>query len=420
MTGYAATDRARWVQEPAKRSTRGEFARDRARIVHSSALRRLGGKTQVVGPGTDDFARTRLTHSLEVAQVGRELAAALGCDSDVVEGACLAHDLGHPPFGHHGERVLAGLTSRVGGFEGNAQTLRLLTRLEPKVADPVTGRGAGLNLTRASLDAATKYPWASGEAPGGGAKFGVYADDADVFAWLRQGAPPAHRCLEAQVMDLADDVAYSVHDVEDAVVGGWLDPAVLRDAGRRRDVTEIARSWYLPEATDDELHEALAALRGSDFWVDAVDGSRRGQAALKDMTSRLIGRFCGAVEAVTRTSNPDGPLTRYAADLVVPAQTATEIGVLKAVAALFVMTADDRRRVYDRQAEVVTELVGALADRAPDALEPVYASDFAAAGDDDARLRTVVDQVASLTDVRALDWHDRLVGSSRAANSMPG
>ena len=418
MTTYDDADRARWVSEAVKSSARGDFARDRARIVHSSALRRLGGKTQVVGVGTDDFARTRLTHSLEVAQVGRELAAALGCDQDVVEGACLAHDLGHPPFGHNGERVLAGLTAHIGGFEGNAQTLRLLTRLEPKVADPVTGRGAGLNLTRASLDAATKYPWATGGAPDGSTKFGVYADDAEVFAWLREGAPQGRRCLEAQVMDLADDVAYSVHDVEDAVVGRWLDPAALRDPGRRRDVVAIARSWYLPDATDDELDDALAALRATDFWVDDTDGSRRGLAALKDMTSRLIGRFCGATEAATRERSGVS-VTRYAADLVVPAQTVAEIGVLKAVAALFVMTADDRRPLYDHQAEVVTHLVAALVAGAPDVLEPTYADDFDAATDDAARLRTVVDQVASLTDMRALDWHDRLVGSSRAARSMP-
>lgn len=408
-TAYGPRDHVRFAPEPPKRAARAHFARDRARVLHSSALRRLGAKTQVVGPGTDDFARTRLTHSLEVAQVGRELAASLGCDPDVVDTACLAHDLGHPPFGHNGERALAEVAAHIGGFEGNAQTLRLLTRLEPKVVDVRTGRPAGLNLTRASLDAATKYPWPRGGHPRGGEKFGVYAEDDEVFAWLRDGAPPGRRCVEAQVMDLSDDIAYSVHDVEDAVVSGRLRPAVLRDRAHVDRVADLTRRWYLPTAEHDELADALARLQAAPYWVGEFDGGRRGLAALKDMTSQLIGRFCAAAEHATREVAGPGRLTRYAADVTVPAATLAEIAVLKGVAAVYVMTAEDRQPAYERQRDVVHALVGTLLDRAPAALEPAYAADWNDAADDAARLRVVVDQVAALTDASAVAWHDRLV-----------
>ena len=190
--GYDGLATARRAAEPSKHagsSGRGPFTRDRARVLHSAALRRLAAKTQVVAVGSGDFPRTRLTHSLECAQIGRELGAALGCDPDLVDAACLAHDLGHPPFGHNGEAALAQLAAGCGGFEGNAQSLRLLTRLEAKAP------GAGLNLTRATLDATLKYPWLA-PADGAPGKYGAYADDAAIFGWIREGAPaggPASR-----------------------------------------------------------------------------------------------------------------------------------------------------------------------------------------------------------------------------------
>ncbi|MGL5816860.1 MAG: deoxyguanosinetriphosphate triphosphohydrolase, partial [Phycicoccus sp.] len=344
-------------------------------------------------------------HSLEVAQIGRELGAALGCSADVVDTACLAHDLGHPPFGHNGEATLDALMSDAGGFEGNAQTLRLLTRLEPKRFHD-GGRPAGLNLTRASLDAATKYPWRRGDAPWESTKFGVYDDDLDVFDWLRDGAPRHGRAFEADVMDWADDVAYSVHDVEDAIASGWLDPHRLRDTADTDAVLAVAVDVYQPGADAGELAAALDRLLASGLVPPTHDGTRESLAALKDMTSKLIGRFLGAVERATAERYGPGPLRRHAASLVVPPEARAETVVLKAVAAHFVMFAAERAEVYERQREVVAELVGAY-EADPTRLDPALRRDLEQAPDDAAARRVVVDQVASLTDVRALELHER-------------
>jgi dGTPase len=418
---YADADRERWVREDPvhKRADRDDFARDRARLLHSASLRRLSAKTQVVQPGDDDFVRNRLTHSLEVAQIGREFGAALGCNADVVDTACLAHDLGHPPFGHNGEQALDEIASGIGGFEGNAQTLRLLTRLEPKRFHP-DGRPAGLNLTRASLDAATKYPWtrrvdavtkgtspSSSPAPTPQGKFGVYADDLPVFEWYRAGRDHAARCIEADVMDWSDDVAYSVHDVEDAVASGRLDLRRLRDATDVDSVLAVAAGVYASDLGTDALGAALERVLASGAVPTAYEGTRGDRAALKDMTSRLIGRFVLAVERATRETHGDGALTRYAADLVVPPTTRAECAVLKAVAAHFVMNAEERVPVMADQRRVVADLVAAYRENPVGRLDPDLLEDWKAADSDAAALRVVVDQVASLTDVRALLLHRR-------------
>ncbi|WGX98976.1 deoxyguanosinetriphosphate triphosphohydrolase [Nocardioides sp. L-11A] len=400
---YDAHARERIVPEPPKRVEAPErlpFERDRARVVHAASFRRLAAKTQVVGPQSDDFVRNRLTHSLEVAQIARDLSRALGTHPDITETAALAHDLGHPPFGHNGERALAELAVGCGGFEGNAQTLRLLTRLEAKTP------GAGLNLTRATLDACTKYPWGRGEATDGNGKFGVYDDDRPAFDWLRAGAPSGGRCLEAQVMDLADDVAYSVHDVEDGTVAGKVDLTRLDPAA----VWDTVRAWYQPDASDAELDDVLDRLRVVGSWPRApYDGGRAGLAALKNLTSDLIGRFCGAVQQATFAA-AEGPFVRYAGDLVIPDATWAEITVLKGIAAHYVMEDADRVALQVRQRELLAALVDVLLDRGPDALDEMYAADWQAAGDDAARTRVVIDQVASLTDASAVAWHQRLLG----------
>ncbi|MER5768228.1 deoxyguanosinetriphosphate triphosphohydrolase [Streptomyces sp. NPDC001985] len=410
---------ARWAPEPDKRPGRTAFQRDRARVLHSSALRRLAGKTQVVTPGTrnqawDASPRTRLTHSLECAQVGRELGAALGCDPDLVEAACLSHDMGHPPFGHNGETALNDFAKDCGGFEGNAQSLRLLTRIEPKrFTRAANGEviSVGLNLTRAALDAATKYPWARGGHPTDptSVKFGVYEDDLPVFEWIREGAPGHRKCFEAQVMDWSDDVAYSVHDFEDGLHAGHIDPDLLLAEDERAEIWRVAIGRYVPADTDpEELSEALDRLVGQEWWPHHYDGSALAQARLKDAASQLIGRFCLAAEGATRHAYGTGPLTRYAAELVVPRAARNECAVLKAVADRYVMQRDEQAVLRADQRIVLTELAEAVTARAPDTLDPQFRALFDAASDDRARGRVIVDQLASLTDASARTLHAQL------------
>ncbi len=373
-------------------------------MLHSYAFRRLADKTQVVVPGEDDFPRTRLTHSLEVAQIGREIAVALGCDADVVDTAGLAHDIGHPPFGHNGEAALDAVAQECGGFEANAQTLRVLTRLESKVLHD-DGSPAGLNLTRATLDATCKYPWPR---HGGTGKFGVFDEDTDAFAWLRDGAPAERRCLEAQVMDWADDVAYSVHDVEDGVHAGWIRVAAL-DAAERQTLCEVAAGAYSPLPAE-ELAPVLDALLALPTLRDLgdYDGSYHAQAAAKRATSELTGRLAGAAVRATRDAHGGGPLHRYAADLVVPAQIVAECALLKAMAARFVMRRPGTPERQQRQRTLLTELVEAVHAGAPATLDRGLAPAWLAADADPARLRVVIDQVAQLTDSAAVARHGAL------------
>ncbi|HEY0247705.1 MAG TPA: deoxyguanosinetriphosphate triphosphohydrolase [Gryllotalpicola sp.] len=410
-SSYGPFDRERWFPEEHS-NRRSDFARDRARLFHSSALRRLAAKTQVLSPTVGlDFARTRLTHSLEVAQIGRELATNLGLNPDVVDTACLAHDLGHPPFGHNGELALSEWSADIGGFEGNAQTLRVITRLEPKVFGP-DRHPYGLNLTRASLDASCKYPWPIQHAvadPSGREKFGFYAEDTAVFEWLRDGAPERVRCIEAQVMDLSDDIAYSVHDFEDAVFNGYIDVAQLASPAAHDDIMTKVQAWVGTEFTRDELEAAYLRLTAMEPWIRSWDGSRLAQAQLKNLTSQLIGRFARTATTATRASYPRPSLARYAAQMIVPPEEGAEIGVMKGITAAFIMSNNERQPVYHRQRELLTGLADALLATGPAHLDPGFAEDWADAGTEAARKRVVVDQVASLTDQSAIAWFERLV-----------
>lgn len=409
---YPASDRARMVAEPTKAPGRSPFARDRARVLHSVGLRRLAAKTQVMVAGVSDFPRTRLTHTLEVAQIARELGDALGCDPDLVDVAGLTHDLGHPPFGHNGEDELDRIADGIGGFEGNAQTLRVLTRLEAKVLDPRTEQSVGLNLTRASLDASCKYPWPRKP---GMRKFGAYADDLEAFGWIREGAPGERTCLEEQVMDWSDDVAYSVHDAEDAIYAGLVTLDMLRSPVEQASLIRIAHARYAPLDDPAELEAAMERLIGLEEFPSEFTGTTRDLVALKRFTSALISRFCASAQVATQEKFGEGPLIRYDAELVVPSSVRAEVSVMKAVAVRYVMNREGADAVYARQREILAELVDALIADDGRSLESWIRHDWDAARTDAQRLRVIIDQVASLTDTTAVEWHRELTRSERRA-----
>ncbi|HQW28519.1 MAG TPA: dNTP triphosphohydrolase, partial [Verrucomicrobiales bacterium] len=235
---YEPFDWERIGGEPAKREGeyRSPFQVDRDRIIHTSAFRRLQNKTQVFFSGEYDFYRTRLTHSIEVAQIGRSLCNRLNqvspflrptycIDSDLVEAACLSHDIGHPPFGHTGERTLHRLMAPFGGFEGNAQTLRILATI-------LFGPDRGMNPTRALMDGVLKYKTLFGEVEQQKNHF-LYAEQAEILHFVTarepfpEGLTPGKvrngfRSIECLIMDWADDTAYSLNDIADGIYAGFL------------------------------------------------------------------------------------------------------------------------------------------------------------------------------------------------------
>ena len=414
---------------------RDSFDRDRARVLHSAALRRLADKTQVVGPGSGDTPRTRLTHSLEVAQIARGIGKTLGADPDLTELAGLSHDIGHPPYGHNGERALDEAAADCGGFEGNAQTLRILARLEPKVlgegGEGTAGAGTdaagragtagaapvsyGLNLTRASLDAACKYPWGPVDEHGNKrAKYSAYAEDVETLEWIREGAPEGRKCLEAQIMDWSDDVAYSVHDVEDGILSGRIDFGVLWDLVELAALAEKGARVF--GGTPEELLEAADRLRAMTLVSRAADfgGSMQDLAALKAMTSELVSRFVTAAVTGTRQQFGEGALGRYAADLVIPESVQAEVTLLKSVAVLYVMDETQHLANQQRQRERIFRVTDYLWRGGSGALDPMFSSWFDAAASDREARRVVIDQVASLTESRLERLDKRASGISAA------
>ncbi|AEG84322.1 deoxyguanosinetriphosphate triphosphohydrolase [Corynebacterium ulcerans] len=408
MYEYSLEDAARRCVEPGKKSQmlhhndeRGPFARDRARVLHSAALRRLADKTQVVGPRDGDTPRTRLTHSLEVAQIARGIGAGLGLNPDLCEMAGLTHDIGHPPYGHNGETALNEIATECGGFEGNAQTLRILTKLEPKILSP-QGESFGLNLTRASLDAACKYPRTKTNPDGSvNRKYGCYDEDREILDWIRYGHSDQTPPVEAQAMDFSDDIAYSVHDVEDGIVSGRVNLSVLWDFVELAELAEKgARAFGGDPAA---LIDAADRLRDLPVVAAAADfsGTLRGFTTLKSMTSELVGRYIGAVIEASRSGNTEKhPLGRGTGRIVIPADAMAEVTLLKTIAVLYVMDAPAHLSRQDRQRERIYRVFEYLTAGGCGALDPMFRTWWEQANTPAEQQRVIIDQIASMTESR--------------------
>ncbi len=426
----------RWIPDPPRSlgDKRDPFERDRARIIHSVAFRRLQGKTQIFASSTD-FLRTRVTHSIEVAQIGRALAKTHGVNDSLVEAACLGHDLGHPPFGHTGEEMLAELLTDVGGeieesgaslplpgvFEGNAQSFRLVTRLEQKSADYT-----GLDLCRATLLGLIKYPYRENA---GGAKF-LYSDDADAYEeWLFAGtdrrlltdktASPV-RTLPCQLMDWADDIAYSVHDLEDGIASEMLQPwrwgtdafvETIWDA-----VTKAPIRWPNGPPSRDQITPIIDDL--TKRLTDPLDEAETVPLdVVRDVTRHYIDKF--ATAATLERTGPGNSLFDY--ELRIDEQIRIENQVLKSITFEFVVDDAETRRLAFKGKEILRKLFGALYENATSnardrlLLFPRPMRDGLDTLDNSQAARAVCDYLACMTEGQALRLYSQLFEPSASA-----
>ena len=447
--GYLDHDVARLPDRHDPPDYRNPFARDYDRLVHTNAFRRLQGKTGVVAPGEADFFRTRLTHTIEVAQLSRRLGWKLGAHPDLVESAAIMHDFGHAPFGHVGEEELSATiddTARawgldpaaVGGYEGNAQTFRLVgARLYGSSDLP------GLNLTRATLDAAVKYPWERGEVSD--TKWCFYPTERGLAAWVREGVAAERRhtqSFEAQVMEWADDVSYAVHDLEDFYLAGSIPLALLTQSAEARERVAaqlVARRERRGKLADTPDHRDPSRYTGTELAATCealftepdgpfegfrslsgeFDGSAESRQALRLMRKRLINRLVHSVTA----ADPTAPTRRHHNDLAIPRDARLIDDVLRDLLWLFVIEHPRMATYQHGQRRVVRELFELHAatvhrGRADTSLFPRHlqadlrplleASDRA---DADAEvLRLVADHVGAMTDDTAARLHRRLTG----------
>ncbi|MGH2560806.1 MAG: deoxyguanosinetriphosphate triphosphohydrolase family protein [Thermomicrobiales bacterium] len=412
---------------------RSSGRRDRDRILYSSVFRRLGGITQVVSAIDRYPIHNRLTHTLEGAQIGRSLAEELlrsdenralatslgGLDPDVVEAAALAHDLGHPPFGHVAEGELDRLVKdekhAADGFEGNAQTFRLVTRLAVRYRDV-----PGLNLTRATLCAILKYSWLRGPAGRKARKWGAYSSEQMDFDWALQLLPNGGdtRSLEADLMDWADDVAYAVHDVEDFYRAGIipLDRLATDTAERSRFIDTEINSDRPKDFNTDDLATAFNEIMAISPVFAPYRGSREDRSRLRSFTSSLIDRYIKAV----MLSSIDGGYTRLSID----PEARMEVIMLKGLTWQYVI--ESRALLTQRYGhkKLIESLFMTLCSAASSARDrrvfpEFYRELLEADPTDELTVRVVADLIASMTESQVIEMHHRLTGIALGAALDP-
>jgi dGTPase len=380
-----ARSRGRLVAEPASPS-RSVFQRDRDRIIHCTAFRRLAHKTQVFVPHEGDHFRTRLTHSIEVGQIARSLARALGLDDDLAEAFALAHDLGHTPFGHTGEDVLDELMAPYGGFDHNAQALRIVTQLERRYA-----AFDGLNLTWETLEGLVKHNGpllqADGQPCPRHAKRGLPTGMLEYNA-VQDLELADFASAEAQAAALADGIAYNAHDIDDGLRGGLIDFAQIGEVDFLRGIGGEVAALYPGLEPVRAIHELVRRLITL-FIEDAITESRRRLAV-------------AGVASVEDVRGHRAPLIGFSAAME---RAGTSISVF-----LFESMYRHRRliRIRDRAGLIIRDLFPRFL-MAPELLPAEWARAAAKAGTcETRRARLVCDYIAGMTDLYAIAEHRRL------------
>lgn len=442
---------------------RSAFRKDYARLLHAPSFRRLQGKTQLFPSSESDFFRNRLTHSLEVAQIAAGIAEMLNAtsirehgsqaiDTDLVQFAAIAHDLGHPPFGHNGEEALDELMRDSGGFEGNAQTLRILTSMERKLVkiDEEMVDRYGLDLTYRTLASVLKYdsPIPIRREPETGLCKGYYATEQDLVSQIKERVAPGYtgakfKTIECAIMDIADDIAYSTYDLEDSLHAGFVTPTSLIQAVSKEDspvqnlvlhkTNEALKENGYAEIDGAEMLERTLHILGANLLVELdatynemTKGEEENPLQRAAVRALHVAKFDGdlANDELTRTrftAERIGRLIRqvqFEYNAQFPALSKVkltrdallDVEILKHLNFALVIRSPRLAVVQYRGKDIVKEIFEALTKSKGRLLSGIWEREYVAAADDVVRQRVICDFISGMTDNYAVEYHNALFG----------